>query len=65
MQQLTPANGMSVSRFDLSNRNPDEGLPAAGLVDMASALIDPTPGADESYEYNMTEAYVPPAPRMM
>ncbi len=65
MQQLTPANGMSVSRFDLSNRNPDEGLPVAGLVDMVTALADPTPGADERYTYDMTEAYVPPAPRFM
>jgi hypothetical protein len=65
MQQLIPANGTSVSRLDLSNRNPDEGLPMAGLVDMASALIDPTPDLTENYSYDLDEAYIPPRPRMI
>lgn len=65
MQQLIPANGTSISRFDLSNRNPDEGIPMAGLVDMTTALIDQTPGLEERYSYEMDEAYIPPRPRML
>lgn len=65
MQQLTPANGTSISRFDLQTRNPDEGLPLGGLVDIATALIDPTPGMENKHTFEMEDAYVPPAPRML
>ncbi len=62
--QLTPANGTSVSSFDLSSRKAEEGIALAGLVDICNDMIDTMPQYGQNHTLEMDNAYVPPSPKM-
>lgn len=61
---LTPANGTSVSKFDLSSRKPEDGIALTGLVEICDDMIDSTPEYGQNHTLEMEKGYVPSAPKM-